>query len=395
MQKMKIKAIIWAILFISVNNLSMAQSHKEPLKEIEKNNLQLQAARKLKEQRSLKAHTDIYPMPLSVNYGYFPDNNTVVDQKQTLNITQTLHWPGAYGDMKKLAGSQTELAELFYEKQRQDILLQAQKQLIQLIFSKKRLERLEKRVQDAKQRVEATEKKVEAGDANVLELNKSKFHHLRMKRAFNKIKIEHDETMQQLTKLNGGKRLEISKMGYPVFRDLRLDSLISEKKEESPSIMIADKNKAQSKSMVELERSLNLPNLTFGYGSETVGNSSFKGMLVGFNIPLWSNKNKVKAAKANFQHAEIEVQNKLLELESRTKKQYQTYLSLKEDLKEYRSALDNIQSIRLLKKSVDLGKISLIDYFREIQYYYKIYDEYLQLEREYYLVLARLYKYQL
>ena len=319
MQKMKIKAIIWAILFISVNNLSMAQSHKEPLKEIEKNNLQLQAARKLKEQRSLKAHTDIYPMPLSVNYGYFPDNNTVVDQKQTLNITQTLHWPGAYGDMKKLAGSQTELAELFYEKQRQDILLQAQKQLIQLIFSKKRLERLEKRVQDAKQRVEATEKKVEAGDANVLELNKSKFHHLRMKRAFNKIKIEHDETMQQLTKLNGGKRLEISKMGYPVFRDLRLDSLISEKKEESPSIMIADKNKAQSKSMVELERSLNLPNLTFGYGSETVGNSSFKGMLVGFNIPLWSNKNKVKAAKANFQHAEIEVQNKLLELESRTK----------------------------------------------------------------------------
>ncbi len=395
MQKMKIKAIIWAILFISVNNLSMAQSHKEPLKEIEKNNLQLQAARKLKEQRSLKAHTDIYPMPLSVNYGYFPDNNTVVDQKQTLNITQTLHWPGAYGDMKKLAGSQTELAELFYEKQRQDILLQAQKQLIQLIFSKKRLERLEKRVQDAKQRVEATEKKVEAGDANVLELNKSKFHHLRMKRAFNKIKIEHDETMQQLTKLNGGKRLEISKMGYPVFRDLRLDSLISEKKEESPSIMIADKNKAQSKSMVELERSLNLPNLTFGYGSETVGNSSFKGMLVGFNIPLWSNKNKVKAAKANFQHAEIEVQNKLLELESRTKKQYQTYLSLKEDLKEYRSALDNIQSIRLLKKSVDLGKISLIEYFREIQYYYKIYDEYLQLEREYYLVLARLYKYQL
>jgi outer membrane protein TolC len=395
MKKMKIKAIIGAILFISLNNHSPAQTHEEPLKAIEKNNLQLQAARKLKEQRSLKAHTGIYPMPLSVNYGYFPDNNTVVDKKQTLNITQTIHWPGAYGDMKKLAGSRAELAELYYEKQRQDVLYKAQKQLIQLIFNKKRLERLDKRVQDAEQRVKATEKKVEAGDANVLEANKSKFHLLRMERAFNKIRIEHDEIKQQLTKLNGGKKLETGNLEYPVFRELNLDSLIAEKEEKSPAIKIADQNKAQSKSMVEVERSLNLPNLTFGYGSETVGNSSFKGMLVGFNIPLWSNKNKVKAAKANAQQAEIVKQNKLLDIESKTKKQYQTYVSLKENLKKYKATLDDIQNTKLLKKSVELGKISIIEYFRELQYYYEIYDEYLQLEKEYYLVQSRMYKHKL
>src|SRR6056297_129957 len=392
MKKMKIKAIICALLCISVNNLSMAQTQKEPLKAIEKNNLQLQAARKLKKQRSLKAHTGIYPKPLSINYGYFPDNNTVVDQKQTFNITQTLHWPGAYSNMKKLAGSRTELAELLYEKQRQNILFQAQKQLIELVFIKKKLERLDKRVKDSRQKVEATEKKVEAGDANVLELNKSKFHLLRMERAFRKLHIRHDEIMQQLKKLNGGQNLKMESLNYPVFGNLSLDSLISEKKELSPSIKIADKNKEQSKSMVELERSLNLPDLTFGYGSETVGNSSFKGMLMGLNIPLWSNKNKVKAAKVNIQHAEVELKNEMLELESETKRQYQTYVSLKENLKEYKSALDNIQIIKLLKKSMELGKISIIDYFREIQYYYEIHDEYLQLEREYYLVLARLSK---
>lgn len=201
--------------------------------------------------------------------------------------------------------------------------------------------------------------------------------------------------MQQLKKLNGGQNLKMESLNYPVFGNLSLDSLISEKKELSPSIKIADKNKEQSKSMVELQRSLNLPDLTFGYGSETVGNSSFKGMLMGLNIPLWSNKNKVKAAKVNIQHAEVELKNEMLELESETKRQYQTYVSLKENLKEYKSALDNIQIIKLLKKSMELGKISIIDYFREIQYYYEIYDEYLQLEREYYLVLARLYKYKL
>lgn len=395
MKKMKIKAIIGAIIFISLNNLILAQTHEEPLKEIEKNNLQLKAAQKLKEQRSLKAHTGIYPKPLSVNYGYFPDNNTVVDRKQTFNITQTLHWPGVYGNMKRLAGSRTKLADLLYKKKRQDILFQAQKQLIELVFIKKKLERLDQRVKDARQRVKATEKKVEAGDANVLELNKSKFHLLRMERALRKFHIQHDEITQQLEKLNGGQNLKTEVLNYPVFGNLRLDSLISEKKKLSPSTMIADKSKEQSKSMVDLERSLNLPDLTFGYGSETVGNSSFKGMLMGLNIPLWSNKNKVKAAKVNVQHAEVELKNKILELESETKKQYQTYVSLNENLKEYKSALKNIQNIKLLKKSVELGKISIIEYFRELQYYYDIYDEYLQLEKEYYMVLARLYKYKL
>src|SRR6056297_2198652 len=215
MKKMKIKAIICALLCISLNNLSLAQTHEEPLKEIEKNNLQLQAAQKLKEQRSLKAHTGIYPKPLSVNYGYFPDNNTVVDQKQTLNITQTIHWPGAYGDMKKLAGSQTELADLLYKKKKQDILFQAQKQLIELVFIKKKLERLDKRAKDAKQRVKATKKKVEAGDANVLELNKSKFHLLRMERDLRKFHIQHDEITQQLKKLNGGQNPETEGLNYP------------------------------------------------------------------------------------------------------------------------------------------------------------------------------------
>jgi len=391
---MKIK-IVNILVVLLLSNLGYAQTIDDYLEKIEENNVQLKAAREKKEQINLEAHTGIYPKPLSVNYGYFPDNNTVVDQKQTFNVTQSFYMPGVYKKMKDVAGDRSDMAALDYEAERKNILYRAQKVMIKLIFQTKMIQRLEKRLDFAEQRRNALEKQVKAGDANALELNKAKFHLLRMRRQLSKQKRSYENLMEQLNKLNGGKDLDFENPDYPVFKHISRDSLFSEKKDELPSMEIANKMKEQSKSVVELQRSMNFPELKLGYGSETVGNSSFKGMLVGVSIPLWSNKNKVKAAKAQSQYAEMEFKNRLLNLRSETEKQYKSYLSLKENLKEYKETLENTNNIELLKKSLKLGKISVIDYYREVQYYYNIYDEYLELEREYYLALAKMYQYRL
>jgi len=391
---MKIK-IINLLIVLLMSNLGYAQTIGDYLEEIEENNIQLKAAREKKKQGNLEARTGIYPKPLSVNYGYFPDNNTVVDEKQTFNVTQSFYMPGVYKKMKSVAETQGDVATLDYETERKKVLYEAQKVMIRLVFKNKMIQRLQKRLNFAEQRRNALKKQVEAGDANALELNKAKFHLLRMSKQLSEQKRSWEKLMEQLNKLNGGEELEFENPEYPVFANISRDSLLDEKKDALPSIKKASKMREQSESVVELQRSMNFPELKFGYGSETVGNSSFKGMLVGISIPLWSNKNKVKAAKAQSQYAELEYKNRLLNLRSETEKQYKSYLSLKENLEEYKETLENTNNIELLKKSLKLGKISIIDYYREVQYYYSIYNEYLELEREYYLALARMYQYRL
>lgn len=391
---MKIK-IVNILIALLLSNLGYAQTIDDYLEKIEENNIQLEALRQKKEQKSLEAQTGIYPKPLSVDYGYFPDNNTVVDQKQTFNVTQSFYMPGVYKKMKDVAGAQSDVASLDYEAERKRVLYEAQKVMIRLVFRNKMIQRVEKRLDFAEQRRNALEKQVEAGDANALELNKAKFHHLRMRKQLSQQKRSAEQLTEQLNKLNGGGDLDFENPGYPVFKDFSRDSLFHEKKDELPSIKKANKMQEQSESMVELQRSMNFPEIKFGYGSETVGNSSFKGMLVGVSIPLWTNKNKVKAAKAQSQYTEMEFKNKLLNLRSETEKQYKSYLSLKENLEEYEKTLKNSDNMELLKKSLKLGKISVIDYYREVQYYYSIYNEYLELERKYYLALAEMYQYRL
>ena len=383
------------LIFLFFVQVSGAQTVDECLKSIEANNSRLKAARKLQEKKTVQAHTGIYPKPFSLNYGYFPDNNTVVDQKQTLNATQSFHLPGVYKKMGALAADKQKAAGLEYQKIRKDILSRAQRMMIRMVYLGKHYEKLEMRLRYARRQYEGIRKKTEAGGATLIDQNKARLHLLRIQRAVNKNVIERDRLKEQLTMLNGQKPLDLKLNDYPPFPDLVLDTLMNRKTEQLPSLRMARQEMQVADRQLDLQQSLNGPELKVGYGSEIVGNSSFRGMLVGASIPLWTNKNKVQAARLKNEYRQLDYESRLLEIRSITRKQYKTSVSLKEDLQAWRSTLDELQSIELLQKSLNMDQISVLDYYREVQYYYGVYDEYLALERDYYLGLADLYRYRL
>ena len=54
-----------------------------------------------------------------------------------------------------------------------------------------------------------------------------------------------------------------------------------------------------------------------------------------------------------------------------------------------------VNNNELLNKALQLGEISSLQYFMELNYYYDSYDNFLNLESDYYQVIAELNKYQL
>ncbi len=125
--------------------------------------------------------------------------------------------------------------------------------------------------------------------------------------------------------------------------------------------------------------------------SEKAVGQHFQGVTVGVSIPLWENRNRVKQAKiqtsatsATFEDSKIQFYNRLQAL-------YQKAVALQQNAQKVRQAIDNNNNEPLLKKALDAGEISLLDYLLEIEFYYNAINKALEAERDFELTAAELW----
>ncbi|NQU53239.1 MAG: TolC family protein [Bacteroidetes bacterium] len=138
-----------------------------------------------------------------------------------------------------------------------------------------------------------------------------------------------------------------------------------------------------------------MPKFSGGYMSESVVGESFKGVSVGMSIPLWENKNKVKLATAQQQVA-LEIANDAkLQSYNQFKGQYEKAKSLQKTLASYKEALQMVNSSDLLKKALDAGELSLIEYILELTLYYETTHKFISVENELNQLAASLYFFEL
>ncbi|RUT79186.1 hypothetical protein [Ancylomarina longa] len=84
-----------------------------------------------------------------------------------------------------------------------------------------------------------------------------------------------------------------------------------------------------------------------------------------------------------------------IEKETAFQKLFQSYLKLKQSLKDYHEIFSEKKYDSSLRKTLNYGEISGIEYLMESIYYYDSFDTYLKIEHEYYKTAAKIQKYQL
>ena len=70
-------------------------------------------------------------------------------------------------------------------------------------------------------------------------------------------------------------------------------------------------------------------------------------------------------------------------------------LMLKSEIDEYKSVFEDSNNLLLLKKALDGGEISLINYLQEMNYFIEAKQNYIDVLYQYHLNLAELNKYRL
>ena len=388
---MKHLTIIMALLAISVAN---AQNDIESvLSEIAKNNKSLIANQQFWKAKKLSYKTGINPENPKFEYEYLAGNN---GNQIDYYIVQSIDFPTSYIKKNQVANRQIEQSEFQEAAYKQDILLKAKQYCLKLVYYNKRQVELTKRVKDATSVYNSFKSKLEAGDANILDLNKAKIQQLNTQNEFRLNQSKINQFNQKLTELNGGTTIAFNETDYPLTPSLPdYETLEKSIEENDPNLKSIHQQNEIDQKKLELSKTMSLPKLEGGYRSQEFAGQTIQGVHLGITIPLWENKNTVKHQKAHLRFNDLQVEEHQNEHHKEIQQLYEKYTNLSLAIKDYQKLMDSVNNIELLDKALQLGEISSLEYFMEINYYYDSYDNFLNLENDYYQVLAELNKYEL
>ena len=389
------KIYITCFLIITSINLQ-SQNVDNILSEIENNNKSILANMQYWEAKKLQYQTGLTLNNPSVEFEYLNGSPEGAGNQTDLLILQSFDFPTAYVKKRQVTDLQIEQINFILTASRQNILLEAKQYYIELVYLNKKMAEINKRLRNAESLHNVYQKKMENGDANILDVNKAKLQLINLKNDKRLNRSQMNQIDHMITQLNGGYTISIIDISYPVSPDIPdFQILENDIKESDPILKTAQQQEEIDQKKIELSKAMSLPKMEAGYRSQALLGQNFQGVHVGFTIPLWENKNTVKFQKAQSTFSEVKTEEHKNRQFTHIQSLHEKYLNLHAALTEYKQLLATVNNTELLDKALKLGEISSIQYFLEINYLYSSFDKYLQLEKEYYSVIAELYKYKL
>ena len=383
--------LISIIVFFASISLYAQYSVATVLKAVEDNNTTLKALKETTKAQKLENKNGIYLSNPEVEFNYLWGNPSAIGNRTDFNISQTFDIPTITGMKRKMADERNGLVEWQYKAERMNILLETKQYCLELIYLNALKKELEIRLQHAQTIAFGYQNRLNSGDANKLEFNKAQLSLSTITGEMARIDVERNTLLSQLKRLNGG--LDISMDDYRFDQEqlpLNFDDWYQQAEQKNPILAYVKQEVLVSQKQVSLTKAKGLPTFSAGYMSENVVGQRFQGLALGVSVPFWENKNRVKQAKTAVVAAQARETDSKQQFYNQLQIQYNRALGLKNTAEAYRKSLTMTNSTELLKKALDAGEISLLNYMVELGFYYNMVNQTLEAERDYQKALAEL-----
>lgn len=389
---MKKTFLIITAAFSTLNLRAQTNDIASVLQAIEQNNTTLQALHRTAEAQQLENRTSLTLADPEIGYSYVWGSPIPVNNKQNVSVSQTFDMATLSGLKNKVAGEKDKLIECQYRTDRMNILLEAKLYCLDLIYYNAMLAELHTRLEHAKATAEGQKERLENGDGNRLECNNVMLKLSTLKSEITLMKTERETVLSQLSRLNGGKPVDFTLSDYEdISMPTDFQEWFSMAETKNPALAYVRQDIEVSKKELSLSKTMNLPTVSLGYEGEFEnGGDRHQGIAVGMSVPLWSNKNRVRQAKAAVKAAEARQTDTREQWYGNLKILYRHTNGLKTAAEAYRSALSESDNTQLLKTALDEGEISVLDYLVGISIYYDAVDKALEAERAYQKAYAEL-----
>lgn len=392
MKQMK-KIILSAALLCAFAGLqAQTGSIERVLKSIEQNNHELRAGEQNTRAEKLEVRNENNLEDPSVSYARKFGQQDGVSPEIELEVTQGIDFPTLYAKRRQYARSQGRALDLQQAVLRRDILLRAKELCLDLIRLNQLRALYGERIRNAEELSALYDKRYREGDANVLEVNKVKMELMGMRAAVAENDAAHRTALQNLLAMNGNMPLEFDETAYPLVPELAsLDSVLDEVMGTDYAIRQAQAGSEAAKKLVTVNKHGWLPKLEVGYGREGGADDMRNGFIVGVSVPIFSNRGKVKAARARQAGAELAQEQVARQVEADVQSLFNEATRLRETMKAYDTKLMDA-TLSALRQAVDAGELSVLDYYTEAETVYQNQERLADLENRFHKVVAQLYK---
>lgn len=387
---MKTTIIFAAALAFGMN--AGAQSINDILKSVEQNNKELQAMNERGKALALDIDAQNNLSDPSIEYSPFFAKGVSGVASSELVVKQGFDFPTLYAARSKSGKLQKDVVNLDYLASRCNILLSAKQLCLDLILLNQEHELLEKRRKNAEELLAMYEKRMKNGDATILELNKVKMDRMNVQTEVTQNEAAHQTALQSLLALNGNMPLEFDQTDYPISQDVvDYEALYDKAVASELTLRSARADVLASEQNVKVNKQNWLPKFEVGYRRNTDGSDASNGFMVGASFPLFSGRNKLKSAKAKLQESTLQLDNVKVQTENNVRSKVNEMKQLRKAADTYDTALLN-STLDLLRKAVEGGELSIIEYYVEADAIYKNLQTQMQLENQYQKAYAELTK---
>ena len=394
----KIKIVLY--LVICFGNISASGqiaretgSINELLRSVETHNTELKAfSQRMQAQKTENKLNNNLPDP-TVSYSHLWGADNSSETIGELIVSQSMDFPTLYHTRRQLNRQKNAMADHEYQLKRRAILLKAQEICFDIILLREEQLLLKERHQNASELAILYQQRIESGDANVIELNKVKLELLNAKTeaSINETNLKKKE--EELIILNGSILFQTEQLTYPAivlptdYAEIKDDVLNGEL-----ALAALEQESRVGHNLLKVAQESWLPKLEIGYRRNTESGAPFNGFVVGFSVPLFENKGKVKMVRQQLLSTELSKEQVKSETSYNALQNFREAQKTKLLMDEYASLFKEHSDLLILKEALKSGQISLIEYFSEAAIIYQSQLNYLQLENKYHKTVASLFK---
>lgn len=320
-----------------------------------------------------------------MGFVYKKDFEAEDSETAEFNLSQSLDLSVVSGRKRKKAMAETALNEKTYLNEKKSIDLEARLLLDRIVYLRKMNNLYNSALETNQRIVKLYERALENGECSKLD-----YSHMRLDLA-NAWASQKNNTLElnaaylRLVAMNGGADIDTAGLSY----DIRMlpkdfEEWFASVSDSIPVIQESVQREALCKAECELSQSGWWPKLTVGYELEKSVGVNAHSAVVGLSIPLWENRNSVKATKLKSSAAEMQTavnrqlqHDKLLLL-------YQQTRTLQDLHETYHNALVELQDAqKTMNETVLSGDKASMDFHLEITSYYELMGKLLDVEFNY------------
>lgn len=369
-----------------------AQNIADVLQSIERNNKELQAQLQLTEAAKMEVQTQNSLSDPTIDYSPFFAKGVDGVASSELVVSQEFDFPTLYAARRQSGKLQQEVLDRQQQAVRRTILLDAKNLCLDLIRLNQEKALLDARKKNADELLTLFEKRLQEGDAGILEVNKIKMERMNVQTEVTQNNAAHRSALQSLLAMNGNLPLEFTADTYPQIEKISdYNALYDEIMLTDADLLASDAAARAAAKEVSVNKQNWLPKLSVGYRRNTSLDEKSNGFLIGGSIPLFSNRKKVKIARAQEVGARLQLDNARLQAEATVQSRYNEVLQLQEAMKAYDVPLMH-ETLDMLKQAVMAGQLSIIEYYVEVDGVYRNLQAYIQIENQYQKLMADIYK---